>query len=384
MKFALLILSNFKRHKTRTILTILSILVAFVLFAYLSAIRNGFKMGVSVAGADRLIVRNRISLIQPLPQSYEAQIEQIDGIANATQASWFGGIYRNNERAFGQIAVEPEEFLDVYPEYLIPPEGKAAWLKTRTGAIAGKKLADALKWKVGDKIPIKATYMTPKGGGSTWTFDLVAIQTGATPEVDTSSFFFRHDYLDENRLRGDGLTGWYYIKIKDPSRSEAIVKEIDARFANSPYETKTETEKAFIKGFAEQMGNIGAIVVAILTAIFFTILLVAANTMAQAVRERINELGVLKAIGFTDWQMLLLVLAESLLIAMTGGAIGLLIGHFAVNMGDPTNGALPIFHFPPGARILGVVFVILLGLIAGAIPAIQAMRLNAVDALRRE
>jgi putative ABC transport system permease protein len=384
MKFVLLILSNFKRHKLRTILTVLSILVAFVLFAYLAAIRNAFQMGVSVAGANRLIVRNRISLIQPLPQSYEAQIEQVDGVANATQASWFGGLYKDNKRPFGQIAVEPEEFFDVYPEYIIPPEGKAAWLKTRTGAIAGKKLADALGWKVGDKIPIQATYMTPKGGGNTWTFDLVAIQTGATEEVDTSSFFFRHDYLDENRLRGQGLTGWYYIKIKDPSHAEDLVKRIDEKFANSPYETKTETEKAFIKGFAEQMGNIGAIVTAILTAVFFTILLVAGNTMAQAVRERISELGVLKAIGFTDAHMLVLVLVESLLISIVGGAIGLTLGYFAIKKGDPTGGALPIFRFPTNDLAIGIAVVVILGLITGALPAIQAMRLNAVDALRRE
>jgi putative ABC transport system permease protein len=384
MRFLLLILANFKRHKLRTILTILSILVSFVLFAYLAAIRNAFQMGVSVAGANRLIVRNRISLIQPLPQSYEAQIEQVDGVANATQASWFGGIYQDNKRPFGQIAVEPEEFFDVYPEYVIPPEGKKKWLETRTGAVAGRKLANALGWKVGDKIPIQATYMTPKGGGNTWTFDLVAIQDGATDEVDTSSFFFRHDYLDENRLRGQGLTGWYYIKIKDPKNAEQVVKLIDEKFANSPYETKTETEKAFIKGFAEQMGNIGAIVVAILTAVFFTILLVAGNTMAQAVRERIGELGVLKAIGFTDLQMLLLVLAESLLIALFGGTLGLILGWMAVKGGDPTGGALPIFRFPPNDLILGAAIVILLGLVTGAIPAIQAMRLNAVDALRRE
>jgi putative ABC transport system permease protein len=329
-------------------------------------------------------VRNRISLIQPLPQSYEAQIEQIDGVSEATQATWFGGVYRDGRRPFGQIAVEPEEFFKVYPEYVITAEGKAALLRTKTGAMAGRKLAEALEWKVGDKIPIQATYMTPKSGGSTWTFDLVAIQDGATPEVDTSSFFFRHDYLDENRKWGTGLTGWYYIKIKDPRRAEEVVRRIDERFANSPYETKTETEKAFIKGFAEQMGNIGAIVVAILTAVFFTILLVAGNTMAQAVRERISELGVLKAIGFTDGQMLMMVLAESLLIAIAGGAIGLGIGALAVNAGDPTGGALPIFYLPPPAIAFGVGLVLFLGIITGLMPALQAMRLNPVDALRRE
>lgn len=384
MKFMGLVLSNFKRHRTRTILTILSILVAFVLFAYLAAIRNAFTMGVSVAGADRLITRNRISLIQPLPQSYEAQIEQVDGIAMATQASWFGGIYRDNDQPFPQLAVDPDEFLVVYPEFVLTPAEKKAWIETRTGAIAGRKLAERYDWKVGDKIPIQATWNTPKSGGNLWTFDLVGIYQGATPETDESSMYFQHKYLDENRLRGDGLTGWYYLKIKDPNRSEQIVKIVDARFANSPFETKTETEKAFIKGFAEQMGNIGAIVTAILTAVFFTILLVAGNTMAQAVRERISELGVLKAIGFTDTQILLMVLAESLLISIAGGAIGLLLGWLAVRGGDPTKGALPIFVFPDRDLILGIVIVVVLGLITGAMPAIQAMRLNAVDALRRE
>jgi putative ABC transport system permease protein len=384
MKYAGLVLSNFKRHKTRTILTILSIMVAFVLFAYLAAIRHAFQMGISVAGADRLIVRNRISLIQPLPQSYESQIEQIDGVAEATQAAWFGGIYKDNDSPFGQFAVEPAEFLSVYPEYLLTPAEKKAWLETRTGAMAGRKLANRYGWKVGDKIPIRATYVSPKGGGNLWTFDLIGICDGATPETDTSSFFFRHDYMDENRLRGDGLTGWYYIKIKDPRHAEDVVKRIDEKFANSPYETKTETEKAFIKGFAEQMGNVGAIVMAILTAVFFTILLVAGNTMAQAVRERINELGVLKAIGFEDAQMLVLVLAESILMAVAGGAIGLGLGALLVSRGDPSGGAMPLFFFPRHDVFMGVLFVIALGIISGAIPAIQAMRLNAVDALRRE
>lgn len=383
MKLIPLILANFKRHKMRTLLTIGSILVAFVLFAYLSAIRGAFNMGVSVAGADRLLTRNRITLIQPLPQSYEAQIEQVEGVAVATEAAWFGGIYKENDQPFAQIAVEPEEFIKVYPEFVLEPAEMKAWTETRTGAIAGKKLAERYGWKVGDKIPIQATFMTSKSG-DLWTFDLVGIFDGATPETDESSFYFRHDFMDENRLRGKGLTGWYYLKIADPRRAEEIVRRVDEKFANSPYETKTETEKAFMKGFAEQMGNIGAIVTAILTAVFFTILLVAGNTMAQAVRERISELGVLKAIGFTDTQTLVLILAESLLIAFIGGAIGLGLGYLAVSAGDPTKGALPIFRFPPGDIALGVFFVFLLGLVTGVLPALQAMRLNAVDALRRE
>ncbi len=202
--------------------------------------------------------------------------------------------------------------------------------------------------------------------------------------METTGFWFRHDYLVENRLFGKGLTGWYYIKIKDPKNAETIARKIDELCANSPAETKTETEKAFVKGFAEQVGNIGAIVTAILTAVFFTILLVAGNTMAQAVRERVGELGVLKAIGFTDGQVLVLVLIESLLISMIAGGIGILLGWTFVSAGDPTGGALPVFFFAPRAMVTAAVLAVLLGIVTGAIPAFQAMRLNAVEALRRE
>ena len=383
MKYAQLVLSNFKRHKTRTILTVLSIVVAFILFAYLAAIRNAFQFGTSLAGANRLVVRHRVTLIQPLPQSYERRIEQIEGVADASQQTWFGGLYQDKQTSWGQVAVVPQEFFPMYPEFLLPENEKQAFLKTRTAAIVGRKTALRYGWKVGDRIPIEATYMRGKSG-NTWTFDLVGIFDGQYPDTDTSSFYLRHDYLDENRVWGKGLTGWYTVKIQDPQQAERIAREIDAAFANSPAETKAETEKAFIKGFAEQMGNIGAIVQFILTTVFITILLVAGNTMAQAVRERTGELGVMKAIGFTDGQVLAFVLAESLLIAVVGGAIGLAIGWFFVSRGDPTGGALPIFFFPPDARVLAVVFVLLLGLIAGALPALQAMRLNAVDALRRE
>jgi putative ABC transport system permease protein len=384
MKFALLVLANFRRHKLRTLLTIGSIAVAFILFAYLAAIRHAFEMGVSVAGADRLVVRHRVSIIQPLPQSYQAQIDRIDGVAESCQAIWFGGIYKEESTQVPQIAVEPQKFLDIYPEFVVKPSEKKAWLETRTGAVAGRKLATKFGWKIGDKIPIIATYMRPKNGGNLWTFDLVAIYDGASAETDLTQFLLRTDYVDENRLYGKGLTGWYYIKVKDPNGAEAIAKKIDEQFANSPAETKTETEKAFVKGFAEQMGNIGAIVTAILGAVFFTILLVAGNTMGQAVRERIGELGVLKAIGFTDAQVLALVLAESMLITIVGGTAGLALGWVLVSSGDPTHGALPVFLLPARELLKGVAIVVLLGVITGIIPALQAMRLNPIEALRRE
>lgn len=383
MKYAALILSNFKRHRTRTILTILSILVAFILFAYLAAIRNAFRFGTSVAGANRLVTRHRVTLIQPLPQSYERQIEQIRGVKDATQQAWFGGQYQDKQVQWGQIAVVPSEFFDMYPEILLPESQKEAFLKTRTAAIVGRKTAARYGWKVGDRIPLQATFMQGKDG-NTWTFELVGIYDGQYAETDTTAFYFRHDYMDENRVRGKGRTGWYAVRVNDPKEAERVARDIDAAFANSPAETKTETEKAFIRGFAEQMGNIGAIVQFVLTAVFITILLVALNTMAQAVRERTGELGVMKAIGFSDMQVLSFILVESLFIALVGGGLGLALGSLAVSRGDPTGGALPVFRFPESDRVMAVVLMLLLGLVAGAWPAIQAMRLKAADALRRE
>jgi putative ABC transport system permease protein len=384
MKYAALILSNFKRHKLRTVLTLLSIMVAFILFAYLAAMRGAFQMGVSVAGANRLVVRHRVTLIQPLPQSYEARIERIPGVDDAIQQAWFGGLYDKKATQWAQIAVNANEFFAMYPEFILPPDQKEAFLKTRTAAIVGRKTAEKYGWKVGQKVVLSATFMRPKTGGDNWTFDLVGIYDGAQPETDTTTFYFRHDYMDENRAFGKGLTGWYAIRVHDPKNAEAIARKIDEEFANSPTETKTETEKAFIRGFAEQMGNIGAIVIAILGAVFFTILLVAGNTMAQAVRERTGELGVMKAIGFSDGQVLTFVLTESLLIACVGGAIGLGLGILFVSSGDPTGGALPVFLFPLPQRLIGVAIILVLGIVTGLFPALQAMRLNAVDALRRE
>jgi putative ABC transport system permease protein len=383
MKFLPLIWSNLKRRKLRTLLTALSILVAFVLYGYLSAIGRALDQGVSVAGADRLFVRHRVSIAQPLPVSYQDRIAILPGVKAVTHASWFGGIYQDPKNFFGQMSVVPEEFLAMYPEYLLPEEQKQAWFRTRTGAIAGRKLAERFGWKVGDRIPLQATIWRKKNGEATWEFDLVGIYDGQEAGTDTSNFFFRYDYFNEGRLFGDGLVGWYYVRVENPAEAEAVARRIDHEFANSSHETKAETEGAFLRGWAKQVGDITTIMVAILSAVFFTILLVAGNTMAQSVRERTEELGALKAMGFTNGQMLALVLAESCLLAGLGGGLGLGLAVFLIAKGDPTGGLLPMFHFPMRDVALGVGFVLALGLVAGALPALQAMRLRIAEALRR-
>jgi putative ABC transport system permease protein len=383
VKYLVLVAAAFRRHPLRSVLTVLSVLVAFLLFGYLAAIRNAFAMGVEVAGADRLVVRHKVSIIQMLPISYQAQMESIPGVAAVTHATWFGGIYQDPRNFFGQFPVEPEAFLDMYPEFLLPEEQLADWLATRTGAVAGRTIADRYGWKVGDRIPIQATIWRPKEGSNTWEFDLVGIYEGAEKGTDTSTFLFRRDYFEETRAFGAGSVGWYYIRVADPEQAVAVAAAVDERFANSPAETKTEPEGAFVQAFADQMGNIGAIVTAILAAVFFTILLVAGNTMAQSVRERIHELGVLKALGFDSPQVLALVLAESCLLALLGGGLGLTLAWHLIALGDPTGGALPIFYFPVPALVTGAALALALGLAAGLLPALQALRLRPVDALRR-
>lgn len=383
MRFFHLISSNLKRRKLRTALTFLSIVVAFILYGYLAAIARAMDQGVSLAGADRLFVRHRVSITQPLPESYQRRILSIPGVQSAAHASWFGGIYQDPKNFFAQMAIVPAEYLDLYPEFLLPEDQRLTFIRTRTGAVAGRRLAQKYGWKIGDRIPLQATVWVRNNGDTTWEFDLVGIYDGAEEGTDTTNFYFHYDYLDEGRAFGHGLVGWFMVRVQDPERAATAARLIDAEFANSPQETKSETEGAFLRGWAQQIGDITTIMSAILGAVFFTILLVTGNTMAQSVRERSEELGVLKAMGFNNLLTLCLVLAESCLLALLGGATGLAIAWFLIASGDPTGGALPIFFFPRQNLLWGILIALALGLAAGWIPARQARRLRIAEALRR-
>lgn len=383
MKFFHLIWGNLKRRKLRTALTLLSIVVAFLLFGVLCAVQQALVGGVELAGADRLIVRHKVSIIQLLPETYKARMERIPGVASVVHQTWFGGVYRDPKNFFMQNPVVPTEFMAMFPEFRLPREQMEAWLKTRTGAIVGRNTADRFGWKIGDKIPIKSPLWLHD---KTWEFDLVGIYEGRDKGTDTTAMFFRYDYFDEMRQAGNsgrGLVGWYTIRVKDPAQAAEVAKLVDQEFENSPAETKTEPEGAFVQGWAKQIGNVALIVASILGAVFFTILLVAGSTMSQAVRERIGELGVLKAIGFTNTGLLALVLAESCLLAVLGGALGLGAAWLFASRGDPTGGMLPLFHFPTRDLVLGFALSLVLGVATGVFPAWQAMRLRVADALRR-
>jgi putative ABC transport system permease protein len=382
MKFLPLVWKNLWRRKLRTLFTLGAVFVAFVLFGLLMTIRTAFTFGVQIAGNDRLVLLHKVSLIMPLPESYKADLQGVEGVELATHQTWFGGVYQDPSNFFAQIVVEPEAHLAMYPEFRLSAEDRARWLADRQGAIVGRDLAARFGWRVGDRIPLQATIWQGREG-NTWEFNIAGIYDG-DDGVDKTQLFFRYDYLDENRAEGDGLVGWYVVRIADASRATELASAFDDMFANSQAETKTTTERGFIDGFANQIGNIGAIMIAIVTAVLFNILLIAATTMAQAVRERTSELAVLKTLGFGDRAVLGLVLAESLFITLVGGGLGLGLAWLIVQGGDPTGGALPIFVLPGRDLAVGAGLTILMGMLAGLLPAVAAMRLTIRDALRRQ
>ena len=281
MKCLNLIWRNVWRKKTRAIFTLASIVMAFLLFGLLNAVRQAFEGGVELAGVDRLVMTNKVSLIQPLPFAYQERIRKVPGVAAVTNASWFGGYYQNEKNFFAQFPVDPEGYLQMYPEIVLPPEQKLAWLTDREGAIIGRATANQFGFKVGQRIPILGSPWRRIDGKTAWEFNIVGIYDGTSKGTDTTSLLFRYDYFDEARAARKGDVGWYIIRVKDPDRAAAVARDIDACFANSSAESKTSTERAFAQGFVNQMGNIGAIVQAISAAVFFIILLVTANTFAS-------------------------------------------------------------------------------------------------------
>jgi putative ABC transport system permease protein len=378
MKYFHLILVNLKRKKLRTALTVGSFLAALFLFALLMTIKSALSSGVDVAGANRLVVRNRVSLIMPLPFSYRDQMRQIPHVEDVTFATWFGGYYQDMKNFFPNFAIDTESYRQVFPEYIITEEQWNAFVDDRQGCIISPLLAQRFGFKLGDRIPLEGTIWE-----GTWQFNVRAIYEVRRKEMLTSELWFQYAYLDEQRPFFKGTVGWYIVKVDDPANAVQAAKAIDGRFANSPFETKTETEKAFAAGFANQIGNIRLLILSIGSIVFFTLLLVTGNSMAIAVRERTGELAVMKTVGFSDVSILLLIMAESLLVAAVGGAAGLGLAKLFTLGGDPTRGMLPYFYLSGRSLAMGLGLALLSGAVAGIIPAVGAMRLKIVDALRK-
>ncbi len=382
MKYLSLIWAQLFRSKTRTLLTLLSVVAAFLLFGLLDSVRVAFNSGGSVDGANRLIVASRLSITQSLPINLLSQIESVPGVKKATYAMWFGGIYRDPKDFFPNFSVGPN-FFDVYTEYEIPPDQLKAFQNTRNGAIVGEMLAKKNNWKVGDVIPLQATIF-PRNGSNDWPLELKAIfrvkdrkNMGAENQL-----MMNWKYFDESNDYIKSQVSWYTVQLANPNQASQVARAIDALSANSDHETKSQTESAFQQAFAKQFADIGLIVTSIMGAVFFTLLLLTGNTMAQAVRERIPELAVLKTLGFKDSTVLTLVMVESVLLIVLGGLIGM--GLAAVIMPGLTaasQGAISLPTVPAQTWLIGLGLMIVIGVVVGLLPALRAQRLKIVDAL---
>ncbi len=383
MKYVPLVWAALWRRKARTIFTLLSLTAAFLLLGMLQAANSLFSGGSVNLSAPIMIVQARVSFTNPLPLRLLPQLEAIAGVDSVSHSQFFGGVYKDVRNFFPQFAVNPERWHRTFLECRMPDEQYQAWLQSRTGAIAGRLLADRFGWKIGDRIPLTSQIWPLKDGTRAWTFDLVGIFDDVSKDscVRQGNMYIRYDYFDEGRQFGQGGAGIYVLRLHDPNQAEAVARQVDAMFENSPDETKTQTEKDFSLNFLRQLGNLNLILTGITIAVFFSILLVTGNTMSQAVRERIPELAVLKTIGFGDGSVLGLVLAESLLMCVIGGLAGMLLSVGVLKI----IAKLP-FGFPPVTADLHVwlfaaASMVGLGLVVGILPAMRARNLSIIDAL---
>jgi putative ABC transport system permease protein len=384
MKYLPLIWATLWRKKTRTIFTLLSVVIAFLLFGMLETVDHAFSHpDTGVTGADKLITTNKYSITLSLPISDVQQIRSVPGVAEVTWISWFGGYYQESKNFVFALPVDTDSYFNLHKdEFIVSGEQMQAYRNTRTGALVNSALLKKFGWKIGDKIPLHSTIWTKKDDGSLdWTFDIVGtidVKDPTQASAQSSTLLFHYELFDEGRSFGKGEVGWFEARVDDPSQAAAISNRIDALFANSPNETKTQPANDFTMAFIKQLGDIGFVLRAILGAVFFALLFLTGNTMMQSVRERIPELAVLKTLGFGDGKVLMLVLAESLLLCMIAALIGLALSYAAlpiIKMG------LQGMQLSPAALIPGIGIAVLLALIVGAAPALRAMRLNIVDAL---
>jgi putative ABC transport system permease protein len=378
VKFLPLVWSGLWRKRARTVFTLLSIVTAFLLFGMLQGVISAFDKSVEAAAVDRLTVVSKVSFTEPLPYGYLAQIESVPGVKGVAYESWFGSYYQDPKNFVFSFPVDPERYFPLVPEIKIPADQLQAMVRTRTGAIIGKDLAEKHGWKIGDRVPLNSQIWTKADGSSNWEFDIVGIFEAPSVNNLASIFYFNHSYFDEARSFGKGKVGWYVVRLKDPNQAPQVARAIDALFENSADETKTQTEKEFQQSFLKQQGDIQFIVRSILGAVFFTLLFLTGNTMMQSVRERIPELAVLKTLGFTDAGVLMLVLAESLLLCLFAAAIGLAL---ASMMFPALKAFMGEVTLPGSVLAMGAVVATLLALITGLPPALRAKRLNIVDAL---
>jgi putative ABC transport system permease protein len=377
----LLVLRNAFRHKLRTTLTVTGIVIAIAAFGLLRTIVDAWYAGANASSSARLVTRNSVSLVFPMPLSYAPKIRQVDGVTGVAWANWFGGIYVNERNFFAQFAINPT-YLDLYPEFVLSDVERRAFAADRGGAIAGRKLADKFGWKVGDQIPLRGTIYP-----GTWTFNLRGIYEGAEEGTDTSTFYFHYDYLNEavkRRFpRNADQAGVFIERLRNPDDAAAVSQAIDGTFRNSLAETLSETEKAFQLGFVAMSEAILLAIQAVSYVVIVIIMAVMANTMAMTARERYGEYATFKALGFANGFVALLIFAESIGIALLGGVLGIALTFPAAQAFVSTVGSiLPSFKVTEETVVLQALAALAIGIVAAAIPAWRAARVRIVDGLR--
>jgi putative ABC transport system permease protein len=378
-----LIFKNTFRHKLRTFLTVLGVTIAILAFGLLRTVISAWYSGVEASSATRLVTRNAISLIFPLPISYKDKIRQVEGVKSVSYGNWFGGIYIDEKHFFANYAVDPKTYLEIYPEIILPPHQKATVYQDRKSAVSGRKLAERYGWKIGDIITLKGTIFP-----GNWDFVLHGIYKGRDKNVDETAFFFHWDYLNEALKktapsRADQV-GWYMVEVTNPNMAADVAVKIDKIFKNSLAETLTETEKAFTLSFISMAEAIVIAIQLVSIVIIIIIMTVVANTMAMTARERIGEYAVFKTLGFGGLHISGLIFGESLLITMIGSALGIILTFPAAKIfHEQLSTYFPIFYVEAGTIYQEIGASIAVGLIAGIFPAWRAVNIRIADALRR-
>jgi len=380
-----LVYKNLTRKPLRFFLTLFAIFIAFLIYGTLTSFERAFNAGVELSADDRLVSVNKINFTQPLPISYARRVQSVEGIEAVVHMNWFGGYYQDPQQQVLTFAVDEENLMNVYGDDLIlSDEHHAAWHQNRQGILVGRAVADLHGWSLGDRIPLNSNIFSQDDGSTVWEFDIEGIYTGSDPQVDTNGVYIHYEYFNETQSFGGDFIGWMGIKTVDPALNEQVIKAIDEMFVNSPFETETVPEKVFNKGFIEQLMDIGLIITSVVFASFFIILVIVGFSMVLSIRERTNEIGVMKTLGFQSGRIFRMVLGESMLLAFLGGGLGLLASTMFLGFLN----SLPQFPVPDiilkdDIILQAVGVMIALGLITGIIPAVNALRLNIITALSR-
>lgn len=384
MKDFYLVYKNLTRKKLRLFLTCFAIFIAFLIFGAVTALQGALNSGVEMSADNRLVVFNKINFTQPLPYAYVNKVRSIDGVEHVTHANWFGGYYQEPANQIVTMAVAPESYFEVYEELVVDPQQKASWLANQAGVLVGERLAKVNNWQIGDRIPISSSIFSHKDGGQTWDLVVEGIFTANDPQIDTGYMVFHYKYFMETQSWGGDYVGWIVLTTEDPALNEQVAKAIDENFANSQAETDTDTEKAFNKAFIEQIGNIGLIIFGVVFMAFFTILVLVGNTMVLAVRERTNEIAVLKTLGFSSPRIFRMILTESCLLSFLGGLLGIGAAFMVVRfLSEMMARFLPNLVLGSDILLQALGYMLLLGLITGIVPAVNALRLNIISAFAR-